>query len=768
MPEIAVSLKARPHQKELINYFRNGGKHASCIWHRKAGKDRIATFIESELACNRVGLYWHALPNYADARKVIWDAITPDGKRLIDASFPPEIIKRRSDHEMKLELVNGSIWQPVGADNYNGLVGAFPIHITWSEFALMHPAARPMLLPGLAAADGTELVITTPRGYNHAYDLHSYAQNTPSWFASLLTVADSGLLSEETLAGLKATMPEELYRQEYLCDWSAANVGAILGRYLEEAEKGGRVRPDVEYDPNGTGIHISSDIGRRDTAAWWFWQPCQGGFRLVDYDEDSGMDADEWCDRLSLKLSINGYKLERLWLPHDARAKTFAAKHSAMEIFLGKFGAPKVRIVPQMKKADYINAARMVIRHCVFSSESCKNGLDALRSWQYEFNAETSSFSKDPKHDWACFVGDTDVATPTGTKPLRDFVPGDEVVTPAGVRKVEALHRYDAPRLMEIVLADGRFAVCTPEHKFFTQRGLVPAEALSYADTLFNGAEWSWRAITSILKAGGTTGIHAAITDSFLPESKNGKGSKSGGFIAICGRVLSGLFRQSMKFITSTVTPATTTSTTSPACLGGNISACMGRKVDGDLRLGTEPLKDNGIIRRSPSTVGKPTEKRRWTMPLLHSQPRVSPLQSGTETPQTSPFTSKQGENPGPSAKRLSAPARYAVRTFLRIGHALNSAGRIAALKTFERDTPVYDLTVEQDHCFIANGILTSNSHAAEAYCYGAAMFQQDIPKASPVAPTPIKGIQVGVHTDQTLDQLWEEHKRRSMARRKI
>jgi len=26
----------------------------------------------------------------------------------------------------------------------------------------------------------------------------------------------------------------------------------------------------------------------------------------------------------------------------------------------------------------------------------------------------------------------------------------------------------------------------------------------------------------------------------------------------------------------------------------------------------------------------------------------------------------------------------------------------------------------------------------------------------------------VGVHTDQTLDQLWDEHKRRAMARRKI
>lgn len=768
MAEVQVSLKARPHQKALIDYFRNDGKHAVCIWHRKGGKDRGATFVESELACKRVGLYWHALPNYADARKVVWDAITPDGKRLIDVSFPPEIIKKRSDHEMKLELVNGSIWQPVGADNYNGLVGAFPIHITWSEFALMHPAARPMLLPGLAAADGTELVITTPRGYNHAYDLYQYGLSNPKWFTSLLTVNDSGLLSEEILEGLRATMPEELFRQEYLCDWSAANVGSVLGRYLEEAEKQGRISNDVEYDPAGTGIHISADIGRYDTSAWWFWQPCQGGFRLVDYDEDSGLDAEEWAERLKLKLSINGYKLDRLWLPHDAKAKTFAAKHSAVEIFLKDFGAKSVRVVPQMKKADYINAARLVIRNCRFSTERCKDGLDALRSWQYEYNAETSSFSKDPKHDWACFPGYIDVTTPMGVKAIRDFVPGDEVVTPAGVRKVEALHRYDASRLMEIVLADARFVVCTPNHKFFTARGLVPAESLSYDDVLFTGKEWAWKLVTWILKGAGTTGIHEAITASFPPESRNAKGSKNGNFIATCGRAL---LAQSQKITKSTIsmaTPATIQSTTSPVCIGGNISACMGQKVDGDLRRGTQSVQGNSTIRRSPSSAGQPTEKKHWAMPFPHFQPRNAPLQTGTETPPTASFMSKQAEKAGPSAKPLSALAQFAVRTSLRFGRVLNSAGRIAALKTFDADTKVYDLTIEKDHCFIANGILTSNSHASEAFCYGAAMLQQDLPKPKAAEPTPIKGMTAGYRTEQTLDQLWDEHKRRLATRRKI
>jgi phage terminase large subunit len=404
MAEVRISFKARPYQQEVIKWFRGGGKRAVCVWHRRAGKDRTATFIESELACKRVGLYWHALPEYAQARRVIWDAITKDGQKLIDISFPPAIVRKKHEHEMKIELINGSIWQPVGADNFNSLVGSNPVHVTYSEYALMAPAAREYLRPIIAENDGSELFISTPRGYNHFHDLYEFARTSEHWHTSRLSVFDTNVIPESVLDEERKTMPEELFRQEFECDFSAANVGAILGRWVEQAEKDGRVSDEVEYDPDGAGLVISSDIGRRDTSTWWFWQPKADGFALVDYDEDSGLDAEEWCDRLKERLA--GRKLDKIWLPHDARAKTFSAKHSAIETFLNAFGGDTMRIVPNTSKGDRINAARKVMPHTWFNKTRCHKGLMGLRAWSFEWNQDTRQFSREPKHDWASHPGD--------------------------------------------------------------------------------------------------------------------------------------------------------------------------------------------------------------------------------------------------------------------------------------------------------------------------------------------------------------------------
>lgn len=182
--------------------------------------------------------------------------------------------------------------------------------------------------------------------------------------------------------------------------------GAILARWVNEAEREGRINDQVITDRKGPPIIISSDLGFRDTASWWYWQPVLGGFNILKYDFDHGLDADDWIPRIKDEILKLGAPLGKIWLPHDARAKTFQSKHTSQEKFMAAFGPGKVGIVPQTRKSDQIEAARNTIKECAFHGKNCEQGLDGLRAWEFIYNEDSGVFSREPNHNWASHPSD--------------------------------------------------------------------------------------------------------------------------------------------------------------------------------------------------------------------------------------------------------------------------------------------------------------------------------------------------------------------------
>lgn len=415
----ANSWRPREYQLPAWRYLEHGGTHAELVFHRRAGKDDIALHWAAVSAFQRVGNYWHCLPKVTQARKALWEAVNPEtGKRRIQEAFPHPLratVGPQNDNEMLIRFRSGSTWQVVGSDNFDTLVGSPPIGITFSEWPLCNPAAWAYLSPILRQNGGWAIFNGTPRGKNHAYRSYLTSKRERSHFAQIVSARDTNVFTPEQLEQerreLVGVYGEEygasIFEQEYECSFEAANLGAILGRALVRAEADGRISVERgAYDPDGAPVEISSDIGRRDASSWWFWQPCVGGFRIVDYDKDSGLDADEWCERLNKRVTEAGYKLGRVWLPHDARAKTFSAKHSAVEIFIAKFGGNLVSIVADSRISDRINAARRVVGRCAFHPDLTEKGRDGLSAWAYVYDEERKEFSKEPDHNWASHDGD--------------------------------------------------------------------------------------------------------------------------------------------------------------------------------------------------------------------------------------------------------------------------------------------------------------------------------------------------------------------------
>lgn len=411
MTEIILpnSWRPRPYQLGLWNYLEGGGKRAIAVWHRRAGKDDVCLHWTACAGMQRVGNYWHMLPEAEQARKAIWDAVNPHtGKRRIHEAFPAEICRRIRDKEMAIELVTGSTWQVIGSDNYNSLVGSPPVGIVYSEWALADPNAWAYMRPILRENDGWALFITTPRGRNHAATFYEGAKRDPAWYAELLPATETGVftpeeLEQERLEYIREFGPEDgenRFRQEYLCSFAAGVVGAYYGRAMEMAEAELRIA-DVPWLPE-LPVHTGWDLGRRDSTTIWFFQLVGHEVHFIDYLENNGVHISWYAKELDKKP----YKYGTLCLPHDAESEHLAADKTIAGQ-LGALGYRQQQVVPRTDNIDQdINAARMIIPRSRFDRTRCERGISGLQNYRKAWDDKRKVFNDRPLHDWASHPAD--------------------------------------------------------------------------------------------------------------------------------------------------------------------------------------------------------------------------------------------------------------------------------------------------------------------------------------------------------------------------
>ena len=395
----------RPHQMRLWSHLRSEGKRALAVWHRRAGKDDVCLHHTMISAIERVGNYWHCLPEYNQARKAIWTAINPHtGKRRIDEAFPIALRANTNDTEMFLRFKNGSTWQCIGSDTYNTTVGASVAGIVYSEWALANPSAWAYHRPMLEENNGWAAFITTPRGRNHAFSMYAHAKQSPDWFAELLTIADTEALSEqaqvETQREYAALYGEDVgraqYRQEYFCDFQAAILGAYFAFEMAAVRNEGRILK-VEAQPDQP-VHRAWDLGvTDDTSIWWF--QLQGAqLVILDHYASSGAGVEHYAEQIQKRAAEHGWKDGTDYVPHDAKVKEWGSGKTRVETMQG-FGLHP-QLVPFATFQDGINAARRTLPLCVFHPRCEAGGVDALEQYRREWDDDKKAFRATDVHDW--------------------------------------------------------------------------------------------------------------------------------------------------------------------------------------------------------------------------------------------------------------------------------------------------------------------------------------------------------------------------------
>lgn len=377
---------------------------AVCVWHRRAGKDFTVLNICATKAFERVGLYWHVFPTYNQGRKIAWQGKNREGVPFLSA-FPDQLIDSKNNTEMRITLVNGSIYQVVGADDPDRLVGSNPVGIIFSEWSLMSPVIWKFLRPILTENGGWAIFIYTPRGKNHGYRLYELAQKEKGWFCSKLSVDDTRAVDPLDIeADRREGMDEATIQQEYYCSFDAPVEGAYYENefnwlYKQEPKR----LAAIPHEPK-LPVHTAWDIGSDDDTAIIFFQQYGQEIRIIDCLSDNNQSVAYYWRKLQERANSEGYNYGMHLAPHDIKVTEWGTGKTRFET-ARELGL-KFKILPRLDVQDGIDATRMILKKCWFDQVKCESLIDALVHYHKEKDEKKQRWANKPFHDWSSHFAD--------------------------------------------------------------------------------------------------------------------------------------------------------------------------------------------------------------------------------------------------------------------------------------------------------------------------------------------------------------------------
>ena len=368
------------------------------VAHRRCGKTVLCIndlIYRALIDDKEQGRYAYVAPYLSQSKSIAFDY-------LLKYSQP--VLAKANQSELWVELVNGARIRLFGADNPDTLRGLYLDGVVLDEYADMKPSIfGAVIRPLLADRKGWATFIGTPKGHNAFWEVYSNATQDKSWYVKVLRASQTGLLEQSELDDAAKTMTQDQYLQEFECDFESAILGAYFGKEMRQLTDDGRIR-EVEYDPLFP-VHTAWDLGYSDDTAIWFFQVVHGEIRCLDYHSSNGQPVAFYAGIIQSREKERGYVYGTHWLPHDARAKTLSSNRSVIEQLGDKIPIKSIKITPNLKLQDGIQASRLALTRTWFDHK-CADGIECLRQYQREYDEDKKVFRDHPRHDWTSHGAD--------------------------------------------------------------------------------------------------------------------------------------------------------------------------------------------------------------------------------------------------------------------------------------------------------------------------------------------------------------------------
>lgn len=182
---------------------------------RRWGKSVLARLIVLKWATQSVGTYWIVSPTYRQCKQNHWQELQKE--------IPREWVAKKNEVELSITLRNGSIIELKGAENPDALRGVKLRGLVVDEIASIRNWGwlwNEVLRPTLTDYEAPAIFISTPKGFNHFYDLYSMDQSSEGSYKSWrFTSYDNPYIPKGEIDAAKKELTEDTFYQEYMADF---------------------------------------------------------------------------------------------------------------------------------------------------------------------------------------------------------------------------------------------------------------------------------------------------------------------------------------------------------------------------------------------------------------------------------------------------------------------------------------------------------------------------------------------------------------------
>jgi len=225
------------------------------IIHDSINKDHYKYYVinigrqfgKSLLATNQL-LYW-LLSNKCEAAWVspVYNQANKVYEQIVTAFANTQIITKKDSQKLKIVFSNGSMLQFFSAERYDNIRGFTFDYLVCDEFAFMDEQAWTEVLRATVLVKGKKvLLISTPKGKNHFYKMHQLDGINDQYKSFTMTSYDNPMINPSEIDDAKYTLPEMIFRQEYLAEFVDGSAMLFNNRIMKNSEPVGRIYGGID------------------------------------------------------------------------------------------------------------------------------------------------------------------------------------------------------------------------------------------------------------------------------------------------------------------------------------------------------------------------------------------------------------------------------------------------------------------------------------------------------------------------------------------